>query len=69
MQYIEIACNAIQYNEMVTLQPTRIFSTLVKGISKARTKTTAAEREMTRPPMKYITIFRRLICGHNGDKY
>ena len=57
------------FEQIETLQPTRIFSTLVKGISKASTKRTAAEREMVRPPMKYITIFRRLICGQNGDKY
>lgn len=51
------------FEQIETLQPTRIFSTLVKGISKARTKRTAAEREMVRPPMKYITTLRRLICG------
>ena len=51
------------FEQIETLRPTRIFSTLVKGISKARTKRTAAEREMVRPPMKYITTLRRLICG------
>ena len=31
---------------------TRIFSTLVNGVSKARTKMAAAQREMVRQPMK-----------------
>ena len=40
---------------------TRIFSTRVKGVSKARTKMVAALREMRRPPMKYITTLNMVI--------
>ena len=40
---------------------TRIFSTRVKGVSKASTKMVAALREMRSPPMKYITTLNMVI--------
>ena len=40
---------------------TKIFSTLAKGVSKARTKMVAAQREMRSPPMKYITTLNMAI--------
>lgn len=58
----------LDFEQIETLQPTRIFSTLVKGISKARTKRMAAEREMVRPPIKYITTLRRREDEGVGDR-
>ena len=40
---------------------TRIFSTRVKGVSKARTKMVAAQREIRSPPVKYITTLNMVI--------
>ena len=45
---------------------TRIFSTRVKGVSKASTKMAAALREMRRLPMKNITTLNMVIWAVDG---
>ena len=39
----------------------------MKGVSKARTKMAAAQREMSSPPMKYITTLNMVIWNFYID--